>query len=158
MDLIHSDIPGYQNFVRIPPAFFNLIKDHIHHHIKKSVTKFRMPLDVWLKLAIMLRHLATGETYSSLQHNWLVHQTTICKFVPQVCRSIPYLCFPNSPDEWKWVEEKFRSRWHVPYTVGEIEGKHIAMKKPKKSDSDFYNYKDFFSLVLLTLVDTFSPS
>ena len=29
------------------------------------------------------------------------------------------------------------------------------MKKPKKSDSDNYNYKGFFSLLLLTQVDRF---
>ena len=82
-DLIHTDIPGCQNFVRMPPAFFNLIEERIHHRIKKSVTNFRKPLEVGLKLAIILRHLATGQTYTSLQYHWLVGRTTICKFIPR---------------------------------------------------------------------------
>ena len=32
-DLIHTDMQGYQNFVRMPPAFFDLIEECIHHHI-----------------------------------------------------------------------------------------------------------------------------
>ena len=40
-----------------------------------------------------------------------------------------------------------------PPCCGEIDGNHIAMKKPKKSDSDYYNYKGFFSLMVLALVD-----
>ena len=55
--------------------------------------------------------------------------------------------------EWKRVE-KFKTRWNVPNAVGAIDRKHIAMKKSKKSSSDCYNYKGFFSLVLLALVDT----
>ena len=50
------------------------------------------------------------------------------------------------------MEEKFRTRWNVPHAVGTLVRKHIAMKKPKKSGSDHYNY--FFSLLLLALVDT----
>ena len=35
-----------------------------------------------------------------------------------------------------------------------LDGNHIAMKKPKISRSDWYNYKGFFSLGTLALVDT----
>ena len=41
-----------------------------------------------------------------------------------------------------------------PHVLEELDGKYIAMKKPKKSGSEYYNYKAFYSLVLLALVDT----
>ena len=71
-DLIYTDIPGYQNFVRMPPALCELIADRIHQHGRKSVTNFKKPFVGGLKLAITLRHQAIGETYTSLQYHWLV--------------------------------------------------------------------------------------
>ena len=59
---------------------------------------------------------------------------------------------PHSPDEWKRFE-KLRTKWNVHHAVGALVRKHVAMKKPKKSGSDYYKHKDFFSLVLLDLVD-----
>ena len=41
-----------------------------------------------------------------------------------------------------------------PILFGALDGKHIVMKKPKKSCSDYYNSKGFLPLVLLALVNT----
>ena len=85
---------------------------------------------------------------------------TICKFVPQVCKAIlkefqqEYLICLTEPEDWKKIEERFRNRWNVPHAVGALDGKHIAINKPKKSGSEYFNYKGYFSLVLLALVNT----
>ena len=80
---------------------------------------------------------------------------TICKFVPQVCKEFQheYLMCPTDPEDWKKIEERFRNRWNVPHAVGALDGKHIAIKKPKMSGSEYFNYKGYFSLVLLALDD-----
>ena len=64
MQLITSDIRGYRKFTRVEPAFFILLKKKITPRLRKSTTNFKKPLEVGLKLAVTLRHLSTGETYT----------------------------------------------------------------------------------------------
>ena len=44
-ELITTDILGCRNFIRMPPAFFNLIEERIYNCLK-SHTNFRKPLEV----------------------------------------------------------------------------------------------------------------
>ena len=54
---------------------------------------------------------------------------------------------------WKRIAEKTQETWQFPNCIGAANGKHISILHPKDSESDLYNYKDFFSIVILVTVD-----
>lgn len=60
---------------------------------------------------------------------------------------------PSTADEWKLLASDYENQWNFPYCLGAIDGKHIMMQYSINSGSEYYNYKHFFSIVLLALVD-----
>lgn len=60
---------------------------------------------------------------------------------------------PKTPQDWKNIADEFETLWNFPHCVGALDGKHIVIQAPFKSGSEFYNYKNSFSVVLMALVD-----
>ena len=127
--------------------------------ITKKTTRFRLPISPEEKLAITLRFLATGETYKSLMYQYRVSEVSISRFVPEVCQVIiesfmeEYMSLPDSKEKWLSVAKEFEEKWQFPNCVGAIDGKHVPLINPFNSGSTYFNYKRFFSIVLLALVD-----
>ena len=61
---------------------------------------------------------------------------------------------PVSAEDWKPIAKGFLDRWNFPHTLGALDGKHVACKCPPGSGSEYFNYKKFYSIVLLALVDS----
>lgn len=63
--------------------------------------------------------------------------------------------FMPTPDEamWRHIEQGFRNVLNFPHCIGAIDGKHVLIQAPPNSGSSFYNYKNYYSTVLLGLVD-----
>lgn len=60
---------------------------------------------------------------------------------------------PSTKEEWELVQRKFEVQWNFPNCIGAIDGKHVQIKCPAESGSNYYNYKGTFSIILFALVD-----
>jgi len=61
---------------------------------------------------------------------------------------------PPTEQKWKTVEEDFRKRANFPKCTGAKDGKHVGVIVPADSGSLFYNFKNYFSVVLLVVCDS----
>lgn len=101
--------------------------------------------------------MATRESLRSLGFTFWISQSYITGIIQFILKSsslrLPgILLKPPSKDLIKTARE-FWEKWNFPNCVGSIDGKHIRISCPGKSDSLFFSYKDFFSIVLLAIVD-----
>ena len=70
-ELYATDIPGFANYMRMTPQFFEMIKTRLEPRLARQATNYRAPISVGEKLALTIRYLATGESYTSL--SWQIH-------------------------------------------------------------------------------------
>ena len=87
-----------------------------------------------------------------------VGHSTIGYILRRVCRAIwatlKKKSFPDlTEDRWKEIAEGFQNRTQFPNCLGAIDGKHVRIRKPAMSGSLFYNYKNYYSIVLLAIAD-----
>ena len=64
------------------------------------------------------------------------------------------MSLPDSKEKWLPVAKEFEEKSQFPNCVRGIDGKHVSLIDPFNSGSSYFNYKIFFSIVLLVLVDT----
>lgn len=60
---------------------------------------------------------------------------------------------PTTMEEWRAVTLQFKNRWNYPGCLGAIDGKHVKIMKPWNSGSIYFNYKHYFSFVLMAVVN-----
>ena len=105
-----------------------------------------------------LNFLATSNSFWTLHTRFRRGAATIASIVYEVCDSIyqvlqPIYMTPPTKEDWKQIEYRFNTKWNFPNCLGALDGKHIMMRASPNSNSSFYNYKGFFSIVLMALVD-----
>ena len=128
--------------------------------IQKKTTRFRMPISAPQRLALTLRYLATGESQQSLSFSYRVGKATVSKIVSETSSAIynalknPYLKNPSLRNEWLTIASGFEETWNFPHCLGAIDGKHIRIECPKLSGTYYYNYKGFYSIILLAICDS----
>ncbi|XP_069585005.1 uncharacterized protein [Ranitomeya imitator] len=105
-----------------------------------------------------LRFLATGEGLSSLHFQYRLGISTLSRIVADTCRALwnvlqdEFVPLPTL-DMWIGISEKFWSVCDFPNCLGAVDGKHIRIIKPARTGSEYFNYKKYFSVVLMAIPD-----
>ena len=158
-ELEDEDPDEYRRFIRHDPPFFAELVQRLGPRIMRYDNNFRKPLSPGLMIAITLRYLASGNSYLDLSYGFRVARNTISLVVKEVCEALvaeyhsEAISTPSTPAEWKEKSKLFSQRWQFHNTVGALDGKHVAIRRPAGGGSMFYNYKKFHSIVLLGLAD-----
>lgn len=84
--------------------------------------------------------------------------STVASIVKEVCEAIwkklqPIYMPEPTVETWEASVEGFNRLWDFPNCLGAVDGKHVTIKCPNNSGSDFYCYLKMFSIVLLAIVD-----
>lgn len=84
--------------------------------------------------------------------------STVRSIVIDTCKAIWLKLFPAhmpvpTQEHLNASKTAFWNRWNFPNCVGAIDGKHCRVKCPAHSGSLYYNYKNFFPIVLQGLAD-----
>ncbi|XP_061501743.1 uncharacterized protein LOC133391468 [Anopheles gambiae] len=144
-------------FMRVSIKTFYFILRRIEHLITKQPTNkpYICPEE---RLMITLRYLSTGIPFKSLSFTYCIAHNTIGLIVYETCEAIwntfneEFIPFPTT-SAFRNVEKEFRHKWNFPNCIGAIDGKHIRMKAPAFSGTQYYNYKKYFSLHLQAVAD-----
>ncbi|CAM4537269.1 unnamed protein product [Leuciscus chuanchicus] len=148
----------FREYFRVSRCQFDEILHRVGPRIKRINTRLRRCISPAERLAICLRHLATGDSYHSLSYRFRVGWSTVSLIVPEVAKAIweelvnVYMPVPKESD-WHEIAEQFLVNRDFPNCIGAIDGKHVRIVAPPNSGSLFFYYKGTFSIVLLAVVD-----
>ncbi|KAL2096954.1 hypothetical protein ACEWY4_006161 [Coilia grayii] len=147
----------FQQYFRLNKAEFDRLLTKLGPVLTRRTTS-REPIGAAERLAICLRYLATGDSFTTIGFSYRVGACTVGIIVEEVCRAIwgglvdDFMPVPTKQD-WKCIAQGFLERWNFPNCLGSIDGKHVVIQAPPNSGSLFHNYKGAYSIVLLAVVD-----
>lgn len=96
--------------------------------------------------------------FKTIAASYRMGERTVSNIVSKVCNALwcrlqPIYMPTPSKELWENISVEFERKWQLYNCVGAIDGKHISIRKPLHSGSSFYNYKHYFSVVLMASVD-----
>lgn len=105
------------------------------------------------------RYLASGCTLTDLHYTFRIGISTASLLVRAVCQAIWEVmlseCMPvPTKEQWEKIALHFEKVANFPHCIGAVDGKHIRIICPYKSGSMFYNYKEYYSVVLMAIADS----
>lgn len=107
---------------------------------------------------LFFRYLASGCTLTELHYTYRIGISTLSHIINSICCQIwdtfrQIFLKEMKKEDWILVANKFEKSAHFPMCLGAIDGKHIRIENFPNAGAMNFNYKKFYSIVLLAIAD-----
>nr|XP_022911162.1 protein ANTAGONIST OF LIKE HETEROCHROMATIN PROTEIN 1-like [Onthophagus taurus] len=138
-------------------ASFHELNHKLKDVLQRQDTVMRDCIEPMQMLAVAIRYLASGCTFTDLHYTYRLGLTTISNIVRDVCLAIWNVlrleCLPEpTKQKWEGIASTFEKRANFPNCLGAVDGKHVRIVNPV--GSMYYNYKGYSSVVLMAVADS----
>ncbi|XP_071051271.1 putative nuclease HARBI1 [Onthophagus taurus] len=157
---LRLEVDDYRNYLRMDENTYIELLHLVTPLIEKEDTIMRKAISPHERLSTTLRFLASGRCFEDLKFSAIISPQSLGKIIPDTCAAIcqvlskDYISFPTTESQWIQIAREFQEKWQFPHCLGAVDGKHTRIARPANSGSFFYNYKGFYSIVLLGIVNS----
>ncbi|CAJ0603086.1 unnamed protein product [Cylicocyclus nassatus] len=147
----------FMQFVRLLPNEFEDLYESIGGRLQHPSTHAG-PINGRQRLMIYLRFVAFGGTFVSFALAAGCGRETVSAIVAEVTDVIidelHEIAFPPlTRERLQAIANATHDRYDYPRAVGFMDGKHVRIEKPAHSGSSYWNYKNYYSIILLAICD-----
>ncbi|XP_035714843.1 protein ALP1-like [Folsomia candida] len=159
LEMMYTNYPDkFFEYARMTPIQFDKVLGMVTLDITLQDTNYRLSIPPRQRLFIGLRYLVSGDSIKTIATSFSVGRSTVQNIIKSVNQALWKNLQPvylKVPDKEKWMDivKGFDEKWNFPNCLGAIDGKHVMIRAPPNSGSLFFNYKSFFSVVLLATCD-----
>ncbi|XP_068135972.1 uncharacterized protein [Hyperolius riggenbachi] len=154
-----NDPNDFRNMMKMSDENFNFLLQKVTPLIQKQDTCMRKSISAEQRLVATLRYLATGSSLEELKFMTAISPQALGVLIPETCHAIvqvlkgKYFRFPMSSEDWSQIATQFDELCNFSNCGGALDGRHVRINPPHKSGSLYYNYKGFFSIIVIALIN-----
>ncbi|XP_064469657.1 uncharacterized protein LOC135384383 [Ornithodoros turicata] len=156
-------VPGlgdqiFKQSYRVSPSTFRFIVERLRPALERTVTNMREPIPVDKVVAIALYKLCSSAEDRTVAHVFAVGRSTVNGIYREFCDAVIAVLERDwlqmmTADEMENHIREFQAVCDFPQGVGALDGCHFPVSPPKDDATDYHNYKGWYSIILMALVD-----
>lgn len=148
----------FKRHFRVGRETFNMLVNDLHPYLIGEPNNYRENIAVEKKVAIGLFRLGSSAELRVIAELFGVGKSTVHKIQYEFTSAV----IAHYSDEIKWPQtdrdlnrcaRDFEEIWNYPCCIGSVDGCHIPVSPPVEDAVDYYNYKGWYSVILLAVCD-----
>lgn len=139
------------------------VKNLLHQvapYFRRNDTNYRLCIQVEKKVCCALYAMGSTAELRTIGHLFGIGKSTAGELLHEFCSILIELFFhrlvkfPTTNEEIKMTIDGFATKYQYPLCLGSLDGTHISVTPPMGFETDYFNYKKFYSIIMLAVVDS----